>query len=209
MYEIDRAFDLLPEEPEPETLSLIAKIAQGEPTDDRFDLAAAVYKALAREFRDDLPTEMERLGIGTRDELLFAVDYYLENREELDSNEPCEEDDEEEPAPKLERKEVSKSSISDIALYVIDNVVRRTRVTDRYDVMAHVCDVMEKRFGTGEKLEQNLAKLNLATTNDVLQAIDLYFIMRQLYPDTVFGRKRMQSVWAPVFKACLPEKEVS
>ena len=104
---------------------------------------------------------------------------------------------------------IAASSISDITLFVIDNIVKRTRITDRYDVMEHVCDVLEHRFGTGEKLEQNLEKLNLSTTKDVLNAIDIYFVMKQLYPDTVFGRKRMQNVWAPSFQACLPTEEVS
>lgn len=210
-YEIDKDFDLLPDEPVPEAMALIAKVAQDGHTEDRFDLATAVYKALAMEYRDELPQEMERLGIGTRDELLYAVDMYLEDPESWKPQEDCqeEEDEETEDAPPLERQEVSQSAISDITLYVIDNVVRRTRITDRYDVMAHVCDVMERRFGSGEKLEQNLAKLNLATTKDVLYAIDIYFTMKQLYPDTVFGRKRMKNVWAPIFQACLPESEVS
>lgn len=210
-YEIDKDFDLLPDEPVPEAMALIAKVAQDGHAEDRFDLATAVYKALAMEYRDELPKEMERLGIGTRDELLYAVDMYLEDPESWKPQEGCqeEEDEETEDAPPLERQEVSQSAISDITLYVIDNVVRRTRITDRYDVMAHVCDVMERRFGSGEKLEQNLAKLNLATTKDVLYAIDIYFTMKQLYPDTVFGRKRMKNVWAPIFQACLPESEVS
>ena len=55
----------------------------------------------------------------------------------------------------------------------------------------------------------NLAKMNLTTTKDVLYAIDIYFTMKRLYPDTVFGRKRMKSVWAPIFNDCLPESEVS
>ena len=209
MYEIDKDFDLLLEDPDPEAMALIAKVAQDTPTEDRFELATAVYKTLAMEHRENLSMEMNRLGIGTRDELLCAVDQYLENKDEWSTPESCEEEiGDEDLASHLERNEISESSISDITLYVIDNIVRRTRVTDRYDVMAHVCDVMERRFGTGEKLEQNLTKLKLATTNDVLHAIDLYFTMKRLYPDTVFGRKRMQSVWAPIFQVCPPEKEV-
>lgn len=210
MYEIDKDFDILAGEVNLEVQFLIAKIARDNPLDDRFELAAAVYKALAMEHRDNLLPEMERLGIGTRDELLDAVDWYLENGDQPDDliGYGMEEDDEDEFFPPPGRKEVSESSISDITLYVIDNIVRRTRVTDRYDVMAHVCDVMERRFGTGEKLEQNLAKLNLTTTKEVLHAIDLYFTMKRLYPDTVFGRRRMQGVWAPIFQACLPKEEV-
>lgn len=210
-YEIDKDFDLLPDEPVPEAMTLIAKVARDGPTEDRFELAATVYKALAMEHREQLPEEMERLGIGTRDELLYAVDMYLEDPEawEVPEDDGEDESDADENAPSLERQEISQSAISDIALYVIDNVVRRTRVTDRYDVMAHVCDVMERRFGSGEKLEQNLAKMNLTTTKDVLYAIDIYFTMKRLYPDTVFGRKRMKSVWAPIFNDCLPESEVS
>ena len=80
-------------------------------------------------------------------------------------------------------------------MFVIDNVVRRSRLTNRYDVMERFCAVLEHRFGTGAKLDENLEKMHLATTKDV-------------YPDTVFGRKRMQSVWAPVFQECFPQEEV-
>lgn len=101
------------------------------------------------------------------------------------------------------------SGISDIALFLVDNIVTKTKVTNRYNIMSHVCEILEYRFGDGEKLEQKLDQLNLATTKDVLHVIDIYFTMKKLYPDTVFGRKRMYGVWAPAFEACLPKPDDS
>ena len=102
--------------------------------------------------------------------------------------------------------DVAATGISDITLFVIDNIVKKTHITNRYDVMSHVCEIMEHRFGDGDRLEQNLDRLNLKTTKDVLYAVDIYFIMKKLYPDTVFGRKRMYGAWASAFKACLSKE---
>lgn len=187
-----------------EAMALCGRVAEKTGANDEVALATEIYKVLAAERRDgSLPDAMESLGIGTREALLHLTGFYL-SQEELPAL-PKDESGAAEPP----REDISRSSVSDIALFVIDNIVRRTRVTDRYDVMEHMCGVLEYRFGTGKTLERNLEKLHLETTKDVLQAIDVYFIMKQLYPDTVFGRKRMQSAWGPSFQACLPIKEVS
>lgn len=88
--------------------------------------------------------------------------------------------------------------VSDTALFLIDTVVTKTKVTGRYDIVSAVCEILEAKFGDGAKLEANLEKLNLQTTKDILHAVDLYFIMKKLYPDTVFGRDRMVKAWSKV-----------
>ena len=170
---------------------------------NRPTLVLAHNKTLAAQHRDDsLEDAMLALGVGTREELLEAVRIFQawrsENPEPAQAQERTKKDDEE-PNDQLQ-EELAQSSVNDTAMFVIDNVVRRSRLTNRYDVMERFCAVLEHRFGTGAKLDENLEKMHLATTKDVLQAIDIYFVMKDLYPDTVFGRKRMQSVWAPVFQ---------
>lgn len=191
----------------PQTANLCDHVIRETGANDPIALATEIYKHLAAQYRDGgLEQAMASLGIETKEKLLDVSDRYLKWKADHPESDPVEKDATD---TTTEDNSIAASSISDITLFVIDNIVKRTRITDRYDVMEHVCDVLEHRFGTGEKLEQNLEKLNLSTTKDVLNAIDIYFVMRQLYPDTVFGRKRMQNVWAPSFQACLPIEEVS
>lgn len=191
----------------PQTAELCNHVFRATGANDSITLATEIYKKLAAQYRNGgLKQAMVSLGIETKEKLLGTADWYLKWR----ADHPASDHANTESADiAKEDSSIAASSISDITLFLIDNIVRRTKVTDRYDVMEHVCDVLEHRFGTGEKLEQNLEKLNLSTTKDVLNAIDIYFVMKQLYPDTVFGRKRMQNVWAPSFQACLPVEEVS
>ena len=209
MSEFCNSFEGLPDGISTETAMLCDEVTKKTGANDKITLATEVYKALAAKHRNgDLPQAMASLGIGTREDLLCATESFLQwraaNPAELELH-----DSEDAMVEQADAENISNSSISDITLFVIDNIVKRTKTTDRYDVMGYVCDVLEHRFGTGDKLEPNLKKLNLATTQDVLQAIDIYFVMKQLYPDTVFGRKRMQNVWNPSFQACLPVGEVS
>lgn len=199
-----------------ELMTVIDKAAQENDWDSCSELAAAVYKEVTTaDPETEFSPEMERLGIETGPRLLAAVDTYLCWREVNPGAvlyEPQPEDlkdPEEEPEAEPAEKRVSAfdvTEISDIALYLVDKIVEKTHLTNRYDVMSHVCNVLEYRFGDGEKLEQNLDRMNLATTKDVLHVIDIYFTMKKLYPDTVFGRKRMYGVWAPALDACLPKQ---
>jgi len=183
----------------PEAIERIDKVAQETNCKDCESLATAVYKSLASEHRDgSLEDAMQSLGIGTSAELLTAVNAYIALKEENPDISFYEA-----PGEESFTSEDDSSEVSDIALFLIDNIVKKTKVTNRYDVMSHVCEILEHRFGDGEKLEQNLKKLHLKTTKQVLHAVDIYFIMKKLYPDTVFGRKRMYGVWASSFSACL------
>lgn len=191
----------------PQTIICIDKVAQRHGSVDRTALAMEFYKELAKEYKGDaLPVRMRELRVDTSEKLLAAVDVYMRLKQQSPeavfyiAPEP-----KEEPSRGRECR-FSDSEINDIVLFVIDNIVTKTNNTDRYDVMSHVCEVMEHRFGAGTRLEYNLEKLNLKTTKDVLRAIDIYFIMKKLFPDTVFGRQRMHSVWDKSFDACLAEK---
>ena len=37
--------------------------------------------------------------------------------------------------------------------------------------------------------------MHLTTTKYILYAIDPYFVLKKLYPDTVFGRERVREAW--------------
>lgn len=201
-----------PEGTHTDIFDLCCEVSQGSNEMDELTLATEVYKALAAKYRDGgLAEAMSEMGVGTREELLQQVQMFISWRTEHPFSSKDEDDLAcEQPEGNFPvREQISQSSINDTTLFVIDNVVKRTRVTDRYDVMEHMCDVLEHRFGTGAKLEENLKKMHLATTKEVLTAIDIYFTMKTLYPDTVFGRKRMQTVWDPVFDECLPVEGVS
>lgn len=211
MTEYDTKIDPKPENIHEDIFNICFRLTMPNVPIDEMKLATEVYKALAAQHRDgSLEGAMVALGVGTREELLDAVRTFQawrsENPESAQAQEEPSQDDEE-PDDQLQ-EELSNSSVNDTAMFVIDNVVKRSRLTNRYDVMERFCAVLEHRFGSGAKLDENLEKMHLATTKDVLQAIDIYFVMKDLYPDTVFGRKRMQSVWAPVFQECFPQEEV-
>lgn len=211
MTEYDTKIAHKPEKLHEDIFTICLRLTKPDVHIDEIKLATEVYKVLAAQHQDgSLKDVMMTLGVGTREELLEAVrTFQLWRAENPEFAQPQEEDDDEDEKPDAQfREELSQSSINDTAMFVIDNVVKRSRLTNRYDVMERFCAVLEHRFGTGDKLDENLEKMHLATTKDVLQAIDIYFVMKDLYPDTVFGRKRMQSVWAPVFKECFSQEEV-
>lgn len=211
MTEYDTKIAHKPEKLHEDIFTICLRLTKPDVHIDEIKLATEVYKVLAAQHQDgSLKDVMMTLGVGTREELLEAVrTFQLWRAENPEFAQPQEEDDDEDEKPDAQfREELSQSSINDTAMFVIDNVVKRSRLTNRYDVMERFCAVLEHRFGTGDKLDENLEKMHLATTKDVLQAIDIYFVMKDLYPDTVFGRKRMQSVWAPVFQECFSQEEV-
>lgn len=202
----------LPEGMTEKLLIVIDKAAQTSDWDSCSDLAASVYKEVATAGTEmEFDPKMEQLGIGTGARLLAAVDTYISWR---DANpdvslyeHPVAEEEPKDEQGKKDTLAFEGSEISDVALFLIDKIVEKTHLTSRYDVMSHVCDVLEYRFGDGERLEQNLDRMKLSTTKDVLHVIDIYFTMKKLYPDTVFGRKRMYGAWGPALDACLPKQD--
>lgn len=189
----------LPEGINEELYKLIEKAAREEKWTSYNELAMTIYKETARAYPSESPKDvLARLGVDNGASLVDTISIYMDWRDENPNLEPC-----------CQEKGDMSSGISDIALFLVDNIVTKTKVTNRYNIMSHVCEILEYRFGDGEKLEQKLDQLNLATTKDVLHVIDIYFTMKKLYPDTVFGRKRMYGVWAPAFEACLPKPDDS
>lgn len=208
MVDTEYILNNLAEDVLPQTIICIDKTARDHGLSDRTSLAMEFYKDLAKEYKGDaLPARMRELGVETSEKMLAAIDAYARLKQEYPEAVFYIVPEIKESSPRGRESQFSDSEVNDIVLFVIDNIVKKTKTTDRYDVMSHVCEIMEHRFGAGARLEYNLGKLNLKTTKDVLRAIDIYFIMKKLYPDTVFGRQRMHSVWDKSFDACLAEIE--
>lgn len=86
--------------------------------------------------------------------------------------------------------------VTDAALYIIDSVVSHTQSTDRLGILNEVCLALESKFGSGKKLDKTLKRIRMQTTDDILHAIDMYFVMRKMNPDEKFVNKRMQQLWS-------------
>lgn len=151
-------------------------------------LVEEVHKVLAKTYSGSVLTEeLRRLNLDTPEGMDLTVATYTALRKQHPKTRFC------------ERFEASSGmEVTDTALFIIDNVVKKHKITDRFDIMSAVCDTLERKFGESERLENNLDKLNLRTTKDILHAIDIYFVMRRLYPETVYGRERMAQAWADV-----------
>lgn len=82
-------------------------------------------------------------------------------------------------------------NLTDGAMMLIDEIVQDDRVTEREKILEAVCKKLEDRYG-GDALEAHLAHMNLPTTFDILRAIDIYFIIREEFPDYSFrhGKKK-------------------
>jgi len=174
----------LPDGVIPEAISEIDKINGMNIPEDCGAFAETIDKALRAKWGREAKRESQRLGLDTKEGLQHTVDAYITLRKEY-------------PNIAFHNDYVTRSgtTVSDTALFLIDVAVREKKITDRFDIVSEVSNMLETRFGDTDKLEVNLEKLNMRTTKDILHAIDLYFIMRELYPDTVFGRERMRKAW--------------
>lgn len=77
--------------------------------------------------------------------------------------------------------------LTDGAMSLIEDVVLERQTTDRRKICEAVCEKLEEKYG-GDALEAHLIHMNLATTSDILRAIDIYFIIRADFPDYSFRR---------------------
>ena len=78
-------------------------------------------------------------------------------------------------------------TLTDGAMCLIEDIVQEKKTTDRKAICAGVCAKLEERYG-GDALEFHLEHMHLATTAEILRAIDIYFIMRSEFPDYSFRR---------------------
>lgn len=78
--------------------------------------------------------------------------------------------------------------ITDGIMRMIEQVKREHNSSDRLEILSFVCHEMEIRY-PGNSLEYHLSQMGIKTTNDILDAIDIYLIMIELDPDTTFMKK--------------------
>lgn len=76
----------------------------------------------------------------------------------------------------------NKNAITDGAMRIVREVVLRTHTTDRFQLLSAICEDLEGRYA-GETFDYHVAQMNLKTTADILRAIDVYFIMKEFYPE--------------------------
>lgn len=177
----------LPPGVKPEAISKIDLINGMDVPADRARFADTILTALKDSCGETFDGEMLRLGMQSRPDFLRAIDAYITLREQY-------------PGIAFHDEFVTRTGtdVSDVALFLIDSIVTKSNIKDRYDVMSEICEVLERKYGDGPALEKGLRKLNMQTTDKILHAIDLYFIMRKLYPSMNFRRERIQKAWADV-----------
>lgn len=78
-------------------------------------------------------------------------------------------------------------TITDGAMCLIENVVVKNNLTekDRMQILDAVCNVLEEKY-QGDAMEFHLKRMHLSTTAEILRTIDIYFIMRDEFPDYSF-----------------------
>lgn len=84
-------------------------------------------------------------------------------------------------------KKSSMYALTDGAMRLIEDVVKEKELTDRMDILDAVCDVLEQKY-QGESFESHLNRMHMSTTNEILRAIDIYFIIRADFPAYNFHR---------------------
>lgn len=78
--------------------------------------------------------------------------------------------------------------ITDGIMRMIEQVKKKLNSSDRLEILSLVCHEMEIRY-PGNSLEYHLSQMGIRTTNDILDAIDIYLIMIELEPDTTFEKR--------------------
>ena len=176
---------LIPPGVNPEAICLMDDIMDHKPVLSREGLSAAVFERLEDQFEGDaLDKELERLHLVKMSDMYQTIDAYDTLCRKFPENRFAE-----------ERIRGGADDVTDTALFIIDSVVQKNRITDRYDIMSAVCDAVQNKYGGGDRLDTHLRRMHLTTTKDILYAIDIYFIMKKLYPDTAFGRERVRDAW--------------
>lgn len=176
----------LPPDVSPEAVCLIDTVLEHRKMMNREASSSAVFEYLESRFQDDaLDAELERLHLSKMRDMNAALDAYAALRRKY-------------PTTKFADDRIRRehNDVTDTALFVIDSVVRKYKITDRFDIMSAVCDAVRSKYGEGDRLEVHLRRMHLLTTKDILYAIDIYSTLKQLYPDTVFGRERVRESWA-------------
>lgn len=176
---------LIPPDVVPEAICLMDDIMGHMPVVSQEGLSAAVFERLESQFKGDaLDKELARLHLTQMSDMKKAIYAYNILCSKFPNTRFSE-----------ERIRGESNDVTDTALFIIDSVVQKNKITDRYDIMSAVCNAVQNKYGAGDRLDVHLRRMHLKTTKDILYAIDIYFIMRKLYPDTAFGRERVREAW--------------
>lgn len=80
-----------------------------------------------------------------------------------------------------------RENVTEGALRIIETIIKRENSHDRRFLLEKVCEELEAKY-VGESLEYHLSQMNINTTTDILHAIDIFFVMEKMFPDTTFLR---------------------
>lgn len=82
-----------------------------------------------------------------------------------------------------------RENVTEGAMRIVEEVVSKTDNHDRSFLLAKVCDELEERYA-GDSLEYHLSQMHIDTTSDILHAIDMFFVMKEMFPDSTFMREK-------------------
>lgn len=80
------------------------------------------------------------------------------------------------------------SLITDGAMRLVEEMAKKHNTKDRHEILGYVCAEMERRY-PGNSLEYHLDQMNIESTGDILDIIDVYLILVGLDPSVTFVRK--------------------
>lgn len=84
--------------------------------------------------------------------------------------------------------DLSDIMITDGAMRLVEETVKKCKTKDRYKILECLCKDMEEKY-PGDSLEYHLSQMKMRTTSEILDIIDIYLIMIELDPETTFKRR--------------------
>lgn len=72
--------------------------------------------------------------------------------------------------------------VTDGMLRLIEETVMKHHTKDRRLILQYLCQDMEERY-QGDALEYHLQQMRMTSTGRLLDAIDLYLLMREMEPE--------------------------
>lgn len=169
-----------------ETLHFLTTVQQKSGAVDRMELMAQVCNELENQWPDeeDLEFHSNRLCLATTTDILAAIDLIQKQKHESFQEVLSGANQMIEQTPALKRE---KGTITDGALGIVNAIVLQTHSTDRSYLVEKICEELSARYHKNN-LEYHLTQMNLLSKQDILRVIDIYFIMRRVFPEMSFKK---------------------
>lgn len=69
--------------------------------------------------------------------------------------------------------------LSKNAVKLIEDAINQSNSFDRYKICEYVCLILEEKYPLERNLEYQLRRMNLSTTREILNAVDIYLRERE------------------------------